>query len=123
LRRLLRRADRAGPVRAYGAVPGLATGPRAARAPRRNTRGNQTMKAYRIEETEDGPRGRLVDVEITDLDPGEVVVRTRYAGINYKDALAGTGRAPIVRRYPCIGGIEATGIVESSDSPDFRPGD
>lgn len=81
------------------------------------------MRAYRIDETEDGPRGRLVEVELGDLDPSEVVVRTSYAGINYKDALAGTGRAPIVRRYPCIGGIEAVGEVEESASASFRPGD
>lgn len=81
------------------------------------------MKAYRIAETPDGPRGALVETSPDALDAGEVVIRTRYAGVNYKDALAGTGKAPIVRRYPCIGGIEAVGTVETSDSPDFQPGD
>ena len=81
------------------------------------------MRAYRIEETAEGPRGRLVEVETDDLDAGDVVLRVHHAGVNYKDALAGTGRAPIVRRYPCIGGIEAVGEVEESADPAFRPGD
>jgi len=81
------------------------------------------MKAYRIRETDEGPRGALVDVGLDELDAGAVVVRTHYAGVNYKDALAGTGKAPIIRRYPCIGGIEAAGEVETSDSPAFKPGD
>lgn len=81
------------------------------------------MRAYRITETEAGPRGAIVDVSLDALDAGEVVVRTRYAGVNYKDALAGTGKAPIIRRYPCIGGIEAVGEVETSESAAFKPGD
>ena len=81
------------------------------------------MKAYRIEETPNGPRGALTDLALDALDAGEVVVRTHYAGVNYKDALAGTGKGPIIRRFPCVGGIEAVGEVETSDSPDFKPGD
>jgi len=81
------------------------------------------MKAYRIDRTDEGPRGRLVDIPLDQLDQGEVVVRVLYSGINYKDALAGTGQAPIIRRYPCVGGIEAVGEVVDSDSEAFRPGD
>ena len=81
------------------------------------------MKAYRIEDSANGPRGHLVELSLDDIDQGDVVVRTRFAGINYKDALAGTGKAPIIRRYPCVGGIEAVGQVETSTSDRFKPGD
>lgn len=81
------------------------------------------MRAYRIEKTAEGPRGQLVDASLDEIDAGEVVIRTRYSGVNYKDALAGTGTAPIVRRYPCVGGIEAVGEVEHSESAAFNPGD
>lgn len=57
------------------------------------------------------------------LDPGEVVVRVTHSSINYKDALAATGRGRIIRRFPCIGGIDLAGVVAASDSPRFRPGD
>lgn len=57
------------------------------------------------------------------LSQGEVLVRVHYSGVNYKDALAGTGKAPIVRRFPITGGIDAAGVVvASSDSP-FQPGE
>lgn len=71
---------------------------------------------------------RVVSAAITTLDEsaldaGDVLVRVAYASINFKDALAATGKAPIIRRYPCIGGIDASGIVERSDVPQFKPGD
>lgn len=54
---------------------------------------------------------------------GGVLVRGVYAGVNYKDALAVLNRAKIIRRFPCIPGIEVTGTVETSDDPRFVPGD
>jgi len=57
------------------------------------------------------------------MDPGEVVIRNRYASINYKDALAATGKGKIVRRFPCVGGIDAAGVVETSTDSRFEPGD
>ncbi|MEN9317123.1 MAG: hypothetical protein RIS35_3516 [Pseudomonadota bacterium] len=54
---------------------------------------------------------------------GEVLIRGAYAGVNYKDALAVLNRARIVRRFPCVPGIEVTGTVEVSDDPRFAPGD
>lgn len=57
------------------------------------------------------------------LDEGEVLIRVRYSSINYKDALAATGAGKIIRRFPCIGGIDLSGeVVESADAR-FRPGD
>jgi acrylyl-CoA reductase (NADPH) len=58
-----------------------------------------------------------------DLMDGDVVVRVTHTTINYKDGLALTGRAPIVRRWPLIPGIDLAGTVESSTHPEFKPGD
>ena len=65
----------------------------------------------------------FASMDVSALDAGDVLVRVAYASINFKDALAATGKAPIIRRYPCIGGIDASGVVERSDSPRFKPGD
>ena len=54
--------------------------------------------------------------------PGDVVVRVQYSGINYKDALAATGAAPILRKYPLVGGIDLAGEVVSSADPRYAPG-
>lgn len=81
------------------------------------------MKAYRIEKDGKVGRGVVVDMAESDLDPGEVSIATRFAGINYKDALAGLGGAPIIRRFPCNGGIEAVGTVLTSEDARFAPGD
>lgn len=81
------------------------------------------IRAYRIEETPDGPRGRPVRMDAADLTPGAVQVRVLWSAVNHKDALAGTGRAPILRRHPLNGGIDAAGVVAASRDPRFRPGD
>jgi putative YhdH/YhfP family quinone oxidoreductase len=59
---------------------------------------------------------------LEDLSPGEVVFRTAFSSVNYKDALAATGTGKIIRTFPRTGGIDATGVVESSSDPQFRPG-
>jgi acrylyl-CoA reductase (NADPH) len=66
---------------------------------------------------------RLVEMSPEDLTPGDVVVRVRWSGINYKDALAVTGRGKILKRFPLNAGIDAAGTVESSEDGRFRPGD
>ncbi|KPQ07086.1 MAG: Zn-binding dehydrogenase [Rhodobacteraceae bacterium HLUCCA12] len=81
------------------------------------------MKAYRIEQDGKLGRGTIVDMDRADLDEGDVTVKVRHAGVNYKDALAGLGGAPIIRRYPCNGGIEAVGDVVESTDVRFSPGD
>lgn len=81
------------------------------------------MKAFRIVAEGKLGRGSIVEMPMEALDEGAVLVRVHYAGINYKDALAGLAGAPIVRRYPCNGGIDAAGVVESSDDARFSPGD
>ena len=84
---------------------------------------NTEFRAIRAIEADKHVSGHLVRQTIDDLDPGAVLIRVAYAGINYKDALAVTGRARIVTRAPCNIGIEAAGVVEASSSAAFKPGD
>jgi acrylyl-CoA reductase (NADPH) len=81
------------------------------------------FKAYLIEGSPEAVRSGFTRLAQAQLDPGEVLVRLQYASVNYKDALAATGKGRIIRRFPCIGGIDAAGLVESSESPRFRKGD
>ena len=82
------------------------------------------FKAYLINKDASGKvSGRLTTVSSEQLDPGEVTLRVHYSSINYKDALAATGTGKIVRRFPCIGGIDMSGEVVASDDGRFRPGD
>jgi NADPH2:quinone reductase len=84
----------------------------------------ERFRAYRIFNENDRVAGRVVDAALAELSPGEVVFRTAYSSVNYKDALAATGTGgKIIRRYPMIGGIDATGVVESSSDGRFKPGD
>jgi NADPH2:quinone reductase len=81
------------------------------------------FRAYRIFEENGVVSARFVELERSDPDPGEVIVRVHFSGLNYKDALAATGAGKVIRRFPCIGGIDASGIVESSADSRFQPGD
>lgn len=66
---------------------------------------------------------RLVDMTIDELDPGDVVIKTQFAAVNYKDARGVMGVGKVIGRFPCIPGIEMAGVVVESASPDFKPGD
>lgn len=80
----------------------------------------KALRLYR----EDGKRiARMVEQGLDDLDPGEVVIRSQYAAVNYKDARAVTGVGSVVSRYPCIPGVEVAGVVVESADPAFRAGD
>lgn len=81
------------------------------------------MKALRVQDTDQGPRASFVEMEIADLSDGDVVIKSRYSCINYKDALAVTGKGKIARKRPLNAGIDVAGVVESSDSERFTPGD
>jgi acrylyl-CoA reductase (NADPH) len=84
----------------------------------------EKFKAYRIFSENDRVAGRVVDAALSELAGGEVVFRTAYASVNYKDALAATGTGGrIIRKYPLVGGIDATGVVTSSSDPRFKAGD
>jgi NADPH2:quinone reductase len=79
------------------------------------------FQAYRLRE--DGNGGELARLEIGDLSSGDVVVRAAYSAVNYKDALAGTGRAPIARKLPLNGGIDVAGHVVADATGALAPGD
>ena len=81
------------------------------------------MKALRIDRTDAGTKAAIVEFDEADLMPGDVTVRVSHSTLNYKDGLAITGRNPVVRMSPMIGGIDFAGTVEASDDPAFRPGD
>lgn len=67
---------------------------------------------------------RLVERDLDEIAAaGNVLIRGAFAGVNYKDALAGLNRAPIIREFPCTGGIEITGTVERSADSRFNAGD
>ena len=82
------------------------------------------FKAFRIFNDNNTIAGRVVDMKLDELPPGDVVFRTAYSSVNYKDALAATGTGgKIIRNYPLTGGIDAAGSVVSSSDARFRPGD
>ena len=82
-----------------------------------------SFKALRVHQTPKGPTACVESVSLEDLTPGEVLVRVAYSGLNYKDALAVTGRGAILRAYPRVAGIDLSGVVEHSSDVTFKPGD
>ena len=83
----------------------------------------QKFKAFKLEEIDRKIRAGFVEMSLEDLDPGEVVVRVAYSDVNYKDALAATGKGRILRRPACVGGIDFSGTVVSSGDSRFAKGD
>ena len=81
------------------------------------------LRAYRIFEENGKSAGRFVELSLDDLDPGEVVIQTHYSSVNYKDALAATGAGKVIRRFPCVGGVDVSGVVASSSDARFKVGD
>ncbi len=84
---------------------------------------SMTFKAIVVNKTEAGQSVALTDFDEADLMDGDVTVRVEYSTLNYKDGLALTGKAPVVRRFPMIAGIDFAGTVEASTHPDWKPGD
>ena len=82
-----------------------------------------TFRALRVHKTETGQETRIEDLTLDDLMDGDVVVRVEYSTVNFKDGLALTGKSPVVRVWPLIPGIDFAGVVETSGSADFKPGD
>jgi len=80
-------------------------------------------KAFRIHSQDGKHRAEIESQELLPPEDGEVVIRVRYSSINYKDALAGTGRGQILRRFPLTGGIDAAGEVTESHDRRFKAGD
>ncbi|TYT23699.1 YhdH/YhfP family quinone oxidoreductase [Luteimonas viscosa] len=82
-----------------------------------------SFDAFRIHDDADGYRGGVEQVSIDDLSAGEIVVKVAFSSVNFKDALAGTGKGRILREFPLVGGIDVAGHVVSSTDPRFREGD
>jgi putative YhdH/YhfP family quinone oxidoreductase len=83
----------------------------------------EKFKAYRLTEVDKKIKAEFVECALDELDPGELVVRVAYSDVNYKDALAATGKGRILLRPSCIGGIDLSGTVVSSSDAAFAKGD
>ena len=84
----------------------------------------RAFNAYRIFEEAGGKSaGRFVELTLDDLDPGEVLIEAHYSSVNFKDALAATGAGKVIRRFPCVGGIDVSGVVADSSDARFNVGD
>ena len=83
----------------------------------------QDFRAYRIDEQDGSVVADFCTLNIDDLSDGDVVVKVSHSTINYKDALAATGKGRILRRYPLVGGIDLAGTVVSSESEGIEEGD
>jgi putative YhdH/YhfP family quinone oxidoreductase len=81
------------------------------------------FKAFLIRQDEGKVVGSFAEMTEAQLDVGEVTIRVAYSSVNYKDALAATGAGRIIRRYPCVGGIDLAGTVLASTDARFAPGD
>ena len=82
-----------------------------------------TFRAILIRKADGGQSVGLTDFDENDLMDGDVTVRVEWSSLNYKDGLALTGKAPVVRRFPMIPGIDFAGMVETSSHPEWKPGD
>jgi acrylyl-CoA reductase (NADPH) len=82
-----------------------------------------TFKAIRIDKADKGTAAALTQFDEAELMDGDVTVRVEWSTLNYKDGLALTGKAPVVRRFPMIAGIDFAGTVEQSSHPQWKAGD
>ncbi len=81
------------------------------------------FRAFRIHAERDNHRAGIEEMRVDDLSPGEVVIKVAYSSVNYKDALAGTGKGKILRSSPLNGGIDVAGYVAASSDAKFKEGD
>jgi len=81
------------------------------------------FEALLLTKTDTGQNVAWAELSEADLMPGDVAVRVTHSTVNYKDGLAITGRAPVMRRWPMVPGIDFAGVVETSSHPEFKPGD
>jgi len=83
----------------------------------------QPFPAFRIHNDQSGYRAGVEQMRVEELSPGEILIKAAYSSVNYKDALAGTGKGKILRQFPLNGGIDVAGYVAASTDPAFREGD
>ena len=81
------------------------------------------FKAIRIERDEGGQRAELCTLREQDLPQSDVLVKTEYSTLNYKDGLTITGALPLIQSFPMVPGIDLAGVVEDSSDPRWQPGD
>ena len=85
---------------------------------------SNTFKALLISETPEKQYVKaIVQRQISDLPADEILIKVHYSSLNYKDALSSTGNKGVTRNYPHTPGIDAAGVIEKSDSPDFQVGE
>lgn len=83
----------------------------------------EKFRAIRVHQIEKRLEHKIETLTLDDLTPGDVVVRVAYSCLNFKDALAVTGKSRIMRKMPLVAGIDFSGVVESSSDPAYKPGD
>lgn len=83
----------------------------------------ESFRAFRIHADRDNYRAGVEEMRTDDLSPGEVLIKVAYSSVNYKDALAGTGKGKILRESPLNGGIDVAGYVVASTDAAFKEGD
>jgi len=84
---------------------------------------SRKYKAFRVEEIEGKFTSSIKEVEINSIESGEILVKVCYSSLNYKDALSASGNKGVTRNYPHTPGIDAVGVIEHSESQDFRVGE
>lgn len=82
-----------------------------------------SFRAFRVHEEDGKVEGRLEEIGLDALSEGDVVIRAVWSDVNYKDALAATGKGKIMRRFPMVGGIDVAGYVHSSSDERYKAGD
>lgn len=83
----------------------------------------ESFKAFRVHDEDGKTAARLENIGLDDVSEGDVVIRGIWSDVNYKDALAATGKGKIMRRFPMVGGIDVAGYVHSSSDPRYKEGD
>ncbi|MBL1140585.1 MAG: oxidoreductase [Proteobacteria bacterium] len=81
------------------------------------------FQAFRVVKEDNQLIGRIESLTVDDLSQGDVLIKTAYSSVNYKDALAATGKGKIIRNFPCIAGIDVAGTVVESTDKRFKEGD
>ena len=81
------------------------------------------FKAIWMEQTDGQSRATLRKIEESDLDPGSTLINVEWSSLNYKDALAITGRSPVIRKFPMIPGIDFAGTVRHCETGEWQAGD
>ena len=84
---------------------------------------SDTYKALVVDRTDGKVAAAIRSLSSADLPDGDVTVRVEYSSFNYKDGLALTGAAPVIRSYPMTAGIDFAGVVEAASGGGFAPGD